>query len=284
MRNKSTPIVLAALLCIFSYFGWEHFSEKKHHESEYEKEYEGEEDEEKEREMEEMERKLEKQDGMDKAMAYEFELTKDPVLNIVPREKLLIAENYRLQKLASLNRTTTAVPGINWTERGPNNVGGRTRSLLYDANDAGNGYKKVFAGSVGGGIWVTTDITAASPTWTRVDDLMGNLAVSTLAQDPSNTQNIYAGTGEGWYNADATQGLGIWKSSNGGTSWSQLASTNNSTFYYVQKVVITSTGVVLAATRSGVFRSQDAGTTFSRVLGSSAPGGATTDNFSDVEI
>ncbi len=165
------------------------------------------EDEEEEREMEEMERKLERQDGVDMAMAYEFEITKDPVLNIVPREKLIAADNYRKQKLASLsNRTTTAVSGISWTERGPNNVGGRTRAIIYDLSDAGNGYKKVFAGSVGGGLWVTTDISAATPTWTRIDDFMGNLAVSTLAQDPSNTQNIYAGTGEGWFNSDAIKG------------------------------------------------------------------------------
>ncbi len=42
MRNKSTSIVLAALLCIFGYFSWEHFSEKKYSESKNEREYEGE--------------------------------------------------------------------------------------------------------------------------------------------------------------------------------------------------------------------------------------------------
>ena len=211
------------------------------------------------------------------AMAYEFELTKDPALNIVPRERLIAADNYRKQKLASLsNRTTSAVSGISWTERGPNNVGGRTRAIIYDLSDAGNGYKKVFAGSVGGGLWVTTDISAATPTWTRIDDFMGNLAVSALAQDPSNTQNIYAGTGEGWFNADAIRGLGIWKTSNGGTSWSQLSSTNNSTFYYVQKIVVTSTGVVLAATRNGgIQRSTDGGTTWTKVLGNGTGGGIT---------
>lgn len=279
MRNKSTSIVLAALLCIFGYFGWEHFSEKK-----YEREREAKKDEE-EREMEVTERKLERQDGVDMAMAYEFEITKDPALNIVPRERLIAADNYRRQKLASLsNRTTTAVSGINWTERGPNNVGGRTRAIIYDLSDAGNGYKKVFAGSVGGGLWVTSDISAATPIWTRIDDLMGNLAVSTLAQDPSNTQNIYAGTGEGWFNSDAIRGLGIWKTSNGGTAWSQLASTNNSTFYYVQKIVVTGTGIVLAATRNGgIQRSTDGGTTWTKVLGNGT-GGGSNDNAADLEI
>jgi len=286
MKKRSTLVVLVALLSIFSYFTWEHYSEKKHegNKSEYE-EREGE-DEEQEREMEEMERKLERQDGVDMAMAYELEITKDPALNIAPRERLISADTYRKQKLSALSgsRTTTAVSGINWSERGPNNVGGRTRAIMYDLNDAGNGYKKVFAGSVGGGLWVTNDITVGTPTWTRIDDFMGNLAISTLAQDPSNTQNIYAGTGEGWQNLDAIRGLGIWKSSNGGTSWSQLSSTNNSSFYYIQKVVVTSSGVVLAATKAGgVQRSTDGGSSWSKVLGAGV-GGGSDDRIADLDI
>ena len=275
MRNKSTLSVLAALLFVFGYYTWEHFSVDSKKDPKLEK-------------INEKKKRLmlhHPQDGMDKAMEQEFELTKDPILNVVPREKLLAADNYRKQKLASIaSRTTTAVSGINWSERGPNNVGGRTRALLYDLADAGNGYKKVFAGSVGGGLWVTTDITAATPTWARINDFMGNLAISTIAQDPSNAQNIYVGTGEGWYNSDAIRGLGIWKTSDGGTSWAQLASTNNSTFYYVQKIVVTSTGVILAATRSGgVQRSADGGTSWTKVLGNGT-GGGSNDSGADLEI
>ena len=192
MRNKSTLLVLTALTFVFGYYTWEHFSTKK---------------DDKNKKLVKVTEKKKRlmlhhpQNGMDKAMEQEFEITKDPASNTVPRERLIAAENYRIQKLACIfhSRTTTAVSGITWEERGPNNVGGRTRAILYDLNDAGNGYKKVYAGSVGGGLWVTNDITVATPTWTRIDDFMGNLAISTLAQDPSNTQNIYVGTGEGWY-------------------------------------------------------------------------------------
>jgi hypothetical protein len=113
---------------------------------------------------------------------------------------------------------------------------------------------------------------------------MGNLAISALAQDPSNFQNIYAGTGEGWYNLDAIQGLGIWKSTDGGATWAQLASTNISTFGFVQKIVVTNTGVVLAATRSGgIQRSTDGGATWTKVLGSGT-GGGITNRAADLEI
>jgi hypothetical protein len=42
-------------------------------------------------------------------------------------------------------------------------------------------------------------------------------------------------TGERFFHADAMQGTGIWKSTDGGTSWSQLTSTTSSDFYYSQK-------------------------------------------------
>jgi hypothetical protein len=94
-------------------------------------------------------------------------------------------------------------------ERGPNNVGGRTRAVIVDLNDAtGN---TIFAGSVGGGIWKCTNFKTSSYTWTRVNDHMANLAVTALAQDPTNPNTMYAGTGEGFYNADAIKGGGVFK-------------------------------------------------------------------------
>jgi hypothetical protein len=45
-----------------------------------------------------------------------------------------------------------------WQERGPNNVGGRTRALLVDPNDPTG--ETVWAGSVSGGLWVTRGISS----------------------------------------------------------------------------------------------------------------------------
>ena len=231
-----------------------------------------------------IENEVEEQDEPMEAARFEFERTKDPNLNIVPTNRLLEAAEIRDMKLSSqLSGTEGPVPGIAWQERGPNNIGGRTRGLLYDLRDGANGYKKVWSAGVGGGIWYTNDITAG-PTWTKVDDFLSNLAVQNIAQNPANPQMFYAGTGEGWFNADAIRGLGIWQSTNGGTNWAQLASTNNNLFYYVQKVVVTSTGVVLASTRDGgVQRSSDNGATFTKVLGAGVSGGIT-DRAADLEI
>src|ERR1044072_8238972 len=93
---------------------------------------------------EEDEEKLE-MDGMQKAMRQEFFMTRDPALNIVPKERLLTA--MRSMRTAR----TSQITELSWNERGPNNIGGRSRAILIDKRDpTGN---TVFAASVSGGIF-----------------------------------------------------------------------------------------------------------------------------------
>ncbi len=205
-------------------------------------------------------------DRPDLAREQEVQLTKDPASGLVPQERLQLVftaiKQQRYQRVQQSLSITAA--SATWEERGPKNIGGRTRTIMYDPNDLT--YKKVWAGGVGGGLWYTNDITVASPVWINVNDFWANIAISCMAYNPANTQEMYVGTGEGWYNSDATRGLGIWKSSDGGNTWAQLAGTNNSTFYQVQKIVVSSTGVIYAATRSGVQRSTTGGSSWTQVL------------------
>lgn len=215
-----------------------------------------------------------KQDGIDRAIAWDYELTREPGTGRVPVEKLLEARKLRDQIIATKKINPLApVSGITWVERGPNNVGGRSRVAWFDLGDVANGYKKVWAGSVGGGLWYTTDITAASPTWIKVNDFFDNIAVTSFAQNASNPAVMYFGTGEGWFNADAIEGLGIWKSTNGGTTWTRLTSTSN--FAYVQDLQLDNAGNLYASLRSrtgtqavGIQKSVDGGASWTQVLGS----------------
>jgi PKD repeat protein len=225
----------------------------------------------------------EEREGPREAHERDVEMMKDPVLGYIPNDRLLKAKQYRDELWQS--HTNAVLPGVSWHTLGPKNQGGRTRSLLIDANDAtGN---TVWAGSVGGGLWKTTDITAAEPDWAATDDFFGNLAVSSIVQDPSNPLVMYFCTGEqGYNNADATRGLGVWKSTNGGTTWAQLASTNNATFSNNEKMAVNNTGIVFVSTSAnGLQRSANGGTTWTKVLGTGLGITGAASNLSyDVEV
>ena len=191
-----------------------------------------------------------------------FEMTQDPKLGYPPVDRKLEAFKRIKQEWALKKDETSAIPGVQWKERGPDNVGGRTRAMIFDPND--NTAKKVWAGAIGGGLWYNDDITSAGSQWQNVDDMMDNLAISSITYDPSNTQVFYLGTGLGY--TEDIRGEGIFKSTDGGTTWNHLNSTLNANFHYVQQVVVTESGTVLASTTTGVHRSIDGGQNWTSVI------------------
>ncbi|WP_422089873.1 GEVED domain-containing protein [Tenacibaculum ovolyticum] len=120
------------------------------------------------------------------------------------------------------NRTSRRSPGEegnSWVERGPNNIGGRTRVILFDPNDAAN--NTVYAGGVSGGLWRNTDISNANSQWARVEGVPGNLSVTSISVDPRNSNTWYIGTGEQYTGGDVV-GNGVYVSTNGGTTWNSV--------------------------------------------------------------
>ena len=124
-----------------------------------------------------------------------------------------------------------AVPGQDadspWYTIGPNNEAGRSRAALFDLADTVD-YNRVIAGGVSGGLWENTDITNSSNPWTRVTGVPGNLAVSIIIQDPTDTNVMYVGTGESYTTGDVT-GNGIYKSTNGGNNWIKVFPNSSTT-------------------------------------------------------
>ena len=121
-------------------------------------------------------------------------------------------------------------------------------------------------------------------TWQPIDDRFASLAVTQIVHDPTDPMVYYFCTGEGWFNADAVRGAGVWKSINAGQDWIQLPSTDTSAFWYCQDMLVhPNTGDVYVATRSaGLQRSVDGGLTWQQVLGSG--NGSSRNSICDLEL
>jgi len=179
--------------------------------------------------------------------------------------------NYRIEELEKAKEKLKLLRGkekpdaqVLWTERGPWNCAGRTRSLLIDPED--ETHSTWFAGSVGGGIWKTTD---SGKNWVDKTPFHPNLAVTALVMSEANPQVIYAGTGEGFGNVDAIQGDGIFKSEDKGETWVQLASTaKNAGFKYINRMIVDPENEknLVVGTKAGIYRTIDGGVTFSAVF------------------
>lgn len=180
----------------------------------------------------------------------------------VPADGLLRAAE-QLSGLQAAQASAPEIAGIartDWKWIGPGNIGGRVRALVIHPVSPNT----MFAGSVSGGLWKTTNGGAK---WKVVEDFLSNMAISSLVFHPSSPSILYAGTGEGFFNSDAVRGAGILKSTDGGTTWAQLASTNTSDYLYVNRIAISPNGAtLLAATRTGIFRSTNGGSSWTKEL------------------
>ena len=194
---------------------------------------------------------LPKKDRPDLAMEQNFLMTMDPATKSVPREKLFSAYEISERMRGDFSRD------YQWQEHGPNNVAGRTRAILFDPLDSDG--KKVWAGGVAGGLWYTNDITEFPTVWNSVDQFWDNIAISSIACDYNNLGVMYVGTGEGWFNADAVGGAGIWKSEDGGITWVHLQNTSNDNFYNIQKIVVHPVTSEIFVATSGYYGNSDGG-------------------------
>lgn len=228
--------------------------------------------------------KIPKNDRVDLAIEQEFAMTRDPGLNTIPKDRLFNGVKQMKQQIArTKDGLNEGVSTIIWEERGPDNIAGRTRAILLDKKDESR--NTLLAGGVSGGLWRTTNLLDENPDWSPIDDFWANLMVTCIAQDPNNPDQIYVGTGEGWFKEDdRMKGFGIWASTDGGLNFEQLPLTRSDVFSHIQDIVVDTYGVVYAATRmGGVMRSEDGGQSWTQVLGLTIGKGAT-NRAADLEI
>jgi hypothetical protein len=159
-------------------------------------------------------------------------------------------------------------PGVcNWTPVGPGPVivnsntafAGRVIAIAFDPTNANT----IYIGAANGGVWKSTN---RGVTWSPKSDYQNSLAIGTLAIDPNNNQRVFAGTGQYGEAVGTFYGNGILYSSNGGDSWTELAT---STFQRdeISRILFDPTDPtsqrMFLSSRQGVWQSPDGGLNWS---------------------
>ena len=176
---------------------------------------------------------------------------------------LWTSEQARHQEAISYGRS---VASVNWTLLGPvtfpvSNIGfypgmGRLNAVAFVGNDTNT----MYVGAPGGGVWKTTD---AGVNWTAQGDAFPNMGISDIVINPTNTNIVYAATGD----ADGVQNrsIGVLKTTDGGANWNitGLAFTLGENDI-ISKLLIdpNNPDTVFATTRNNIKRTTDGGVTW----------------------
>ena len=132
---------------------------------------------------------------------------------------------------------------------------GRT-SVLAIAPTCKPGDCRLWAGAAGGGIWTTKNALDGQPSWQFVSGSFGIQAVSSITVDPNDPSGntVWVGTGEANASGDSAAGVGLYKTTDGGASWSGPLGTSafNSRAVGSIAVVPGSPNTIYAASTRGV--------------------------------
>jgi hypothetical protein len=227
------------------------------------------------------------------AMEYEHNMLKDPVTGKIP-EGIRELELAQAREILAQQATQQArVMANTYTFQGPDNLGGRTRSIVYDVRYNGTSNRTLLAGGVSGGVYKSTDDGA---TWVRKSPTGQHFSCTGIAQDPR------AGFQDTWYyavgeaignSASGTganySGNGVYKSTDNGETWARLGNSNptsleafNDVRDFIQKIIVNpANGDVYIACIATIYRSQDGGASWGAVLSGAA---VNTSNMTDIVV
>ncbi|HEY6399272.1 MAG TPA: hypothetical protein VIX82_17650 [Solirubrobacteraceae bacterium] len=138
------------------------------------------------------------------------------------RKGASIASLALLSPWQELGPITPLVPGIVATPGRETTNSGRTTAVVVDPNCGRPGLGcRVWVAAAGGGIWRTNDALATSVSWQPVDNGLTSGAIGSLVvdrHDPTGN-TLYAGSGEQNGSGDSEAGVGLFKTTDGGDTW-----------------------------------------------------------------
>ena len=156
--------------------------------------------------------------------------------------------------------------GLQWRNIGPQRAG-RAIAVAGVPSEPDTFY----FGAVGGGVWKTVN---DGRTWTPIFDTQDIASIGAVAVAPSDPNVVYVGSGEADMRSSIQQGNGMYKSVDGGKTWSRIGLDDTRA---IGRVVIDpkDPNVVYVAAlghpygpnaQRGVFKTTDGGKTWSKVL------------------
>jgi photosystem II stability/assembly factor-like uncharacterized protein len=155
---------------------------------------------------------------------------------------------------------------LHWRNIGPFR-GGRTRAVAGVPSQP----NVFYIAQVNGGVFKTTDF---GHTWTPIFDDQPTGSVGSIAVAVSNPEIIFVGSGEGLHRPDLSVGDGVYKSTDGGKSWTHLGLRDGQQIAQIainprnpDRVFAAVAGHPYGPNEErGIFRSMDGGRTFEKVL------------------
>lgn len=185
---------------------------------------------------------------------------------IMTPEELWNAWNQKNQVKSNRNNNR-ALPPSNWQPVGPfthTNTGswssgqGRVAIVHVDPNNSST----IYLGSPAGGIWKSIN---NGTSWSPLTDELPQIGVSGIAVDYSNSNTIYIATGD--KDAGDTYSVGVYKSVDGGVTWSATGTMGASNPSRAGDIVIhpTNNQILWCATNNGIYKTTNAGTSWTQV-------------------
>ncbi len=169
---------------------------------------------------------------------------------------------------AQLKFDSGTISGLPARNIGSAEMSGRIAALAGVKED---GRITIYAGSASGGVWKSID---GGSNFRPIFDRQKVQSIGALAIDPSDSKNVWVGTGESWERNSASMGDGVYKSTDGGNNWTNVGLSDTERIARIlvdpadgNTVYVCATGHAYDdSSERGVFKSTDGGKNWRKVL------------------
>jgi photosystem II stability/assembly factor-like uncharacterized protein len=185
---------------------------------------------------------------------------------------LLLASPALAQGAAKLD--DSVISGLGIRNIGSAAMSGRIAAL--DAIHRDNGETILYIGAASGGVWKSTDL---GTTFTPKFDHEDVQSIGAVAIDPSSPDTVWVGTGEAWTRNSVSIGDGVYKTTDGGETWTNMGLKESERITRIavspkdgNTVYVCATGKLWSdSNERGVYKTTDGGKTWNKVLAGSNP-------------